>query len=154
MTIGALPAVPHNADSRTFSERLNRLIREFNRPDLFVPSYAVDTGSGAAYVTSPSTDVKVYEIGQEFGFKAANANTTLPQLRPHCFWRFIHLCSPNCSAQPKVTPAKANPTKKKPRATAGLKLNERYEEKPDRARAGPATLVAGSRVDRNAGLDR
>ena len=39
--------------------------------------------------------------------------------------------------------------KKKPRATAGLKLNERYEERPDRARARPTALVAGSRLDGN-----
>jgi hypothetical protein len=43
--------------------------------------------------------------------------------------------------------------KKKPRAMAGLKLNERrYEKGPDLAKAGPTTLVAGSPVDRNAGF--
>lgn len=73
----ALPALPTtNTDMRVVSERLNVIIRWFNRPDLFVPSYAPDTGSGTAYVASPSTDIKVYEVGQEFDFKAANANSS------------------------------------------------------------------------------
>jgi hypothetical protein len=45
-------------------------------------------------------------------------------------------------------------TKKKPRTAAGLKLNERYEERPDRATAEPATLMASCIVDRNRGLGR
>jgi hypothetical protein len=44
-------------------------------------------------------------------------------------------------------------TKKKPRATAGLKLNEvELMKGTDLLKVGPATLVAGSLVDRNAGL--
>lgn len=82
----ALPALPPNVGDakdgiRKIVERLNVLIRWFNRPDLFVPSYAADMGSGTAYVTTPSADVKVYEVGQEFDFKATNANTsTAPTL--------------------------------------------------------------------------
>lgn len=77
----ALPALPPNTDMRKMVERINVLVRWFNRPDLFVPSYAADTGSGTAYVTSPSTDFKVYEVGQIVSFKAANANTgTAPTL--------------------------------------------------------------------------
>jgi hypothetical protein len=73
----ALPALPTtNDDMRKVSERMNVLIRWFNRPDLFVPSYAADTGSGTAYVTTPSADIKFYEVGQEFDFIAANANTS------------------------------------------------------------------------------
>lgn len=73
----ALPALPTtNTDMRKVSERMNALIRWFNRPDLFVPSYAPDTGSGTAYVTTPSADIKFYEVGQEFDFKATNANTS------------------------------------------------------------------------------
>lgn len=77
MTASALPALPTtNDDMRKVSERMNVLIRWFNRPDLFVPSYAADTGSGTAYVTTPSADIKFYEVGQEFDFIAANANTS------------------------------------------------------------------------------
>lgn len=71
----ALPALAPNDEGRKVVERVNAIIRWFNRPDLFVPSYAPDTGTGAAYVTTPSADIKVYEVGQEFDFKAANANT-------------------------------------------------------------------------------
>lgn len=73
----ALPALlPGDTDTRKLNQYVNTLIRFYNRPDLFVPSYAPDTGSGTAYVTTPSADIKVYEVGQEFDFKAANANTT------------------------------------------------------------------------------
>jgi hypothetical protein len=74
-TASALPALPPNTDIRKIVERINVLVRWFNRPDLFVPSYAADTGSGTAYATAPSTDIKFYEVGQEFDFKAATANT-------------------------------------------------------------------------------
>lgn len=78
----ALPALlPGDTDTRKLNQYVNTLIRFYNRPDLFVPSYAPDTGSGTAYVTTPSADIKFYEVGQEFDFKAANANTsTAPTL--------------------------------------------------------------------------
>lgn len=72
----ALPALlPQDTDTRKLNQYVNMLIRFFNRPDLFVPSYAADSGSGTAYVTTPSADIKFYKVGQEFDFKAANANT-------------------------------------------------------------------------------
>lgn len=72
----ALPALAPNDEGRVVTERVNALIRWFNRPDLFVPSAAADTGSSTAYVMAPSTDIRVYEVNQVFIFKAANANTT------------------------------------------------------------------------------
>jgi hypothetical protein len=72
----ALPVLPHTADARVTSERVNVLIRKHNRPDLFTPSYAVDTGTGAAYAITPSADIRFYEVGQIYTFEAANANTS------------------------------------------------------------------------------
>jgi len=71
----ALPVLPVGADDRSIVERVNALIRWFNRPDLFIPSYAADTGTGAAYAIAPSSDVKQYEVGQIYEFQAAHANT-------------------------------------------------------------------------------
>jgi len=71
----ALPVLPPGADIRSITERLNALIRWFNRPDLLIPSYAADSGTGAAYVIAPSSDIKVYEVGQVYAFTAAHANT-------------------------------------------------------------------------------
>lgn len=73
--VAALPALAPNADIRTISERVNVLIRWFNRPDLFVTSYAPDTGSSTAYVIAPSQDMKFYEVGQPYVFQATHANT-------------------------------------------------------------------------------
>jgi hypothetical protein len=72
----ALPVLPLGADIRSITERLNALIRWFNRPDLLIPTYAADTGTGAAYVIAPSSDIKVYEVGQIYAFTAAHANTS------------------------------------------------------------------------------
>jgi hypothetical protein len=71
----ALPALPPGADIRSITERVNALIRWFNRPDLLIPSYAADSGSGAAYTIAPSSDIKQYEVGQVYEFAAAHANT-------------------------------------------------------------------------------
>jgi len=78
----SLPALQNSgADSRQIAERLNRLIREFNRPDLSVPVYAADTGSATAYAIAPAPGIAAYAIGQIFVFKAANANSgTAPTL--------------------------------------------------------------------------
>ena len=71
----ALPVLPVGADDRSIIERVNALIRWFNRPDLFIPSYAADTGTGAAYAIAPSSDIKQYEVSQVYEFQAAHANT-------------------------------------------------------------------------------
>lgn len=78
----SLPALQNSgADSRVVAERLNRLIREFNRTDLSVPVYAADTGSATAYAIAPAPGIAAYAIGQIFVFKAANANSgTAPTL--------------------------------------------------------------------------
>lgn len=82
--VSALPALNTAApDPRTHAERSNRLIRQFNRleQDLFVPMYAADTGSATAYAIQVSADLKAYKVGQEYHFKAANANSgTAPTL--------------------------------------------------------------------------
>ncbi len=76
-----LPVLPIQADIRNVVERVNPLIRFYNRPDLFVPSYAADTGSGTAYAIAPSPDITQYLVGQIFVFKALNTLlTTTPTL--------------------------------------------------------------------------
>ncbi len=76
-----LPVLPIQADIRNVVERVNPLIRLYNRPDLFVPSYAADTGSGTAYAIAPSGDITFLVVGQIFAFQALNANTgTAPTL--------------------------------------------------------------------------
>jgi hypothetical protein len=76
-TVSSLPGLPNtNTDMRKVSDVVNRLVREFNRPDLFTPSYAVDTGSGTAYAITPSSDIRFLSVGQIFIFTAAHANTS------------------------------------------------------------------------------
>lgn len=85
----ALPALPPTADQRSQGERINRLIREYNRngasglstADSFTPLYAADTGSSTAYAIAPIPGITLYIVGQIFTFKAAHANTsTTPTL--------------------------------------------------------------------------
>lgn len=76
-----LPVLGNPGDDRQVGERVNRLIREFNRTDLSVPIYAADTGSATAYVITPAPGIRAYAVGQIFAFKAANANSgTTPTL--------------------------------------------------------------------------
>jgi len=79
MSLPALQKSPPNTD---ISTTVNRLVREFNRQDRKAPIIGTDTGvTGAAYVIAPVPGVKMYEVGQEFLFKAVNANTgTAPTL--------------------------------------------------------------------------
>jgi len=79
MSLPALQKSPPNTD---ISTTVNRLVREFNRQDRKAPIIGTDTGvTGAAYVIAPVPGVKMYEVGQEFVFKAVNANTgTAPTL--------------------------------------------------------------------------
>ena len=78
-----LPALNPNADIRAITERLNRIIREFNRgeQDQFAPISATDTGAADVYVIAPVPGIKQYLVNQRFVFKVANANlTTTPTL--------------------------------------------------------------------------
>lgn len=76
-----LPVLGNPGDERQVQERVNRLIREFNRADQPPALYAADTGSATAYVITPVPGITAYAIGQEFTFKAANANSgTAPTL--------------------------------------------------------------------------
>lgn len=76
-----LPVLGNPGDDRQVGERVNRLIREYNRADISVPIYAADTGSATAYAIAPVPGVNAYKIGQIFAFKAANANSgTTPTL--------------------------------------------------------------------------
>ncbi len=73
----SLPALSRGALGNPAAETtVNRLIREFNRPDRKAPIVGTDTGTGAAYVIAPVPGIVQYEVGQEFGFRAAHANTT------------------------------------------------------------------------------
>lgn len=72
----SLPALSRNADTLAITTTVNRLVREFNRPDRKAPIVGTDTGSGAAYAIAPVPGIVLYEVGQEFTFQAANANTT------------------------------------------------------------------------------
>lgn len=77
----ALPVLTPSADIRSITERVNVMIRDYNRPDMRVPSYADDTGSATAYAIAPGDAVYIYQVGQIFAFKAANANSgTAPTL--------------------------------------------------------------------------
>ena len=61
---------------------------------------------------------------------SAGLSGQLPQLRPHCLRRFIQL-EPRRVVRGYASADQTN--KEKPRGTAGLKLNERYQDKrPDR----------------------
>ena len=76
-----LPALPPGADIRSITERVNALIRQYNRTDVSIPLYAVDTGSATAYAIAPVPGIESYAVGQTFIFKATNANTgTAPTL--------------------------------------------------------------------------
>jgi hypothetical protein len=77
----ALPILPSTTDIRTITERVNPLIKFYNREDTRVPLYALDTGSATAYVIAPIPGIEQYIVGQIFVFKAANANSgTTPTL--------------------------------------------------------------------------
>lgn len=76
-----LPGIGRNFDDRAFAHRLDRLIREFNRVDRKAPIIGTDTGSSTAYAIAPTPGISTYEVGQEFVFTSANANsTTTPTL--------------------------------------------------------------------------
>lgn len=76
-----LPVLGNPGDDRQVGERVNRLIREYNRADISVPIYAADTGSATAYAIAPVPGINAYKIGQIFAFKATNANSgTTPTL--------------------------------------------------------------------------
>lgn len=77
----ALPILPSTTDLRTVTERVNPLIKDYNREDLRVPIYALDTGSATAYAIAPIPGIKLYRVGDIFVFKALNANSgTAPTL--------------------------------------------------------------------------
>lgn len=44
-------------------------------PSTLVSDYKVDTGAADAYVITPAPAITAYTVGQEFAFKAVNANT-------------------------------------------------------------------------------
>lgn len=72
----SLPALPRGAIGHPAAETvINRLIREFNRPDRKAPIIGTDTGTGAAYAIAPVPGIVAYEVGQEFAFVAAHTNT-------------------------------------------------------------------------------
>jgi len=72
----SLPALSKNADTVAITTTVNRLVRDFNREDRKAPIVGTDTGTGAAYAIAPVPGIVMYEVGQEFTFQAANANTT------------------------------------------------------------------------------
>jgi hypothetical protein len=77
----ALPILHSTPDLRSISERVNVLIRDYNREDARVPVFALDTGSATAYEIAPVPGAYMYIEGQLFAFKAANANSgTAPTL--------------------------------------------------------------------------
>lgn len=71
-----LPPLPPNADVRAITERVNRLIREFNRSDRAAPILGEDIGTATAFAINPVPGITTYEVGQEFVFQAAHTNTT------------------------------------------------------------------------------
>lgn len=84
-----LPILPSTTDLRTVTERVNPLIKYYNRTpiaaqtsaDTFPPIYALDTGSATAYALAPVPGIEQYVAGQPIIFKAANANSgTAPTL--------------------------------------------------------------------------
>lgn len=76
-----LPALSATPDPRAIQERVNVLVRDYNREDKRVPLFALDTGSATAYAIAPIPGIKQYVVGQIFGFKALNANSgTAPTL--------------------------------------------------------------------------
>lgn len=70
-----LPVLNPNADIRSITERINVLIRDYNREDSRVPLYMPDTGSATAYVIDPVPGAHIYTVGQIFTFTTLNANT-------------------------------------------------------------------------------
>jgi hypothetical protein len=84
-----LPILPSTTDIRTITERVNVLIKDYNRTptasltsaDMFPPIFALDTGSATAYAIAPIPGIEQYVVGQPFIFKALNANSgTAPTL--------------------------------------------------------------------------
>jgi hypothetical protein len=73
----SLPALSRGSLGNPMAEMVvNRMIREFNRPDRKAPIVGTDSGTGSAYVIDPTPGIVQYEVGQEFTFRAAHANTT------------------------------------------------------------------------------
>jgi hypothetical protein len=73
----SLPALSRGSLGNPMAETVvNRMIREFNRPDRKAPIVGTDSGTGSAYVIDPTPGIVQYEVGQEFTFRAAHANTT------------------------------------------------------------------------------
>jgi hypothetical protein len=73
----SLPALARGSLGNPTAETVvNRMIREFNRPDRKAPIVGTDTGTGSAYAIDPTPGIATYEVGQEFTFRAAHANTT------------------------------------------------------------------------------
>jgi hypothetical protein len=58
------------------TERVNVLIRSYNREDTRVPIYALDTGSATAYAIAPIPGIAQYRLGDIYPFKALNTNTS------------------------------------------------------------------------------
>lgn len=90
MTQNALAPLARNPANQQIADPANVLVGQFNRQgfDQFTPIYAADSGSGTAYVITPTPGIaKVgYIVGQIFAFKAANANTgTTPTLNVNGF---------------------------------------------------------------------
>lgn len=73
----SLPALPRGSLGNPTAETVvNRMIREFNRPDRKAPIVGTDSGTGSAYAINPAPGIVQYEVGQEFTFQAAHTNTT------------------------------------------------------------------------------
>jgi hypothetical protein len=73
----SLPALARGALGNPTAETVvNRMIREFNRPDRKAPIVGTDSGTGSAYAINPAPGIVQYEVGQEFTFQAAHTNTT------------------------------------------------------------------------------
>ena len=73
-----VPALARGALGNPTAETVvNRMIREFNRPDRKAPIVGTDSGTGSAYAINPAPGIVTYEVGQEFTFQAAHANTTV-----------------------------------------------------------------------------
>jgi hypothetical protein len=73
----SLPALARGSLGNPTAETVvNRMIREFNRPDRKAPIVGTDSGTGSAYAIDPTPGIATYEVGQEFTFQAAHANAT------------------------------------------------------------------------------
>jgi hypothetical protein len=70
-----LPALASSPSNNDISRTVNRLIREFNRPDTLPTLIGTDTGTATAYAIAPVPGIMQYQVGQEFIFQATHANS-------------------------------------------------------------------------------